>query len=359
MTNERAQHASVALSVIIPSYNSAPWLPSTLHALDVALARTSLKAEVIVVDDGSTDDTSAVLDKVRDEVRFPLAVLQQENRGRFLARWAGLQAATAPLVLLLDSRVLLTENALEHVQDTMNELPAARTWNGHVITDSSAPLVGLFWEVPTHVFWGGYLSNPTPTNLTLQNYDRLPKGTGVFIAPREVLTEACRVAWPQGDASLASDDTMLLRHIVAEHPVRIDPGFSAIYRPRTTVRGFVKHSFGRGTFFVDSFGGVSAAKNAAILAMAILPALIIGALLALIAVGAWTALLTLVIVALVVLALPAVVAAFRRCPARGVLAYFVYAAVFALPYWIGLLRGVVVHRRQLMTTHRSPSGVSA
>ena len=47
------------ISVIIPAYNVAPWLP---RCLDSILAQTHPKLEIIVVDDGSSDDTRQVME---------------------------------------------------------------------------------------------------------------------------------------------------------------------------------------------------------------------------------------------------------------------------------------------------------
>lgn len=348
------------LSVVIPSYNSAEWLPSTLEACAVALRATRWSAEVVVVDDGSTDGTADLVRGLARTFPVPLRVLEQENKGRFLARWAGLQDVRGDRVLLLDSRVLLGPTSLAHVEETVTATPAATVWNGHAITDPAAPLVGHFWEVITYSFWGGYLRRPAPVEFGLENYNDFPKGTGVFIAPRELLVQACLVAWPTGDAALASDDTKVIRHIAARVPIRLDPGFWAIYRPRGNVRDFVRHSFGRGTFLVDSFAGTSARWNATLLGLAVAPLLGVAVVGGLVAASAWTALGILVAAGLLALAAPAALAARNGCPARGVRAYLTYVLVFAAPYWAGLLRGLAAHGHLLRSTrrHLTPEGVA-
>lgn len=341
------------LSVVIPSYNSAQWLPSTLEACAVALAATSWAAEVVVVDDGSSDGTAELITSLAASYPVPLRLVRQANAGRFLARWAGLQEARADQVLLLDSRVLLGPGSLAHVQAVTAERPGATVWNGHCVTDPEAPLVGHFWEVLTHVFWGHYLGAPEPVEFGLETFNQHPKGTGVFIAPRQLLVDACQVAWPTGDAALASDDTKVIRHIAARIPIRLDPGFLAIYRPRGNVRDFVRHSFGRGTFLVDSYAGTSAGWNATLLGLAAAPVLALALLAGLVTAGAWTALGVLAAAAVLVLAAPAALAARRHCPAKGLRAYLTYVPVFAAPYWAGLLRGLTVHGHLLRSTRRN------
>ncbi|MBN1093861.1 glycosyltransferase family 2 protein [Blastococcus sp. TML/M2B] len=350
---EQSERERPDLTVVIPSYNSAEWLPSTLEACARALAATSWTAEVLVVDDGSTDGTAELITSLATTYPAALRVLRQENKGRFLARWAGLQEARAEQVLLLDSRVLLGPGSLAHVEAVTAANPRTTVWNGHCVTDPDAPLVGHFWEVLTHVFWGGYLGAPEPVEFGLETFNQHPKGTGVFIAPRALLVEACRVAWPTGDAALASDDTKLIRHIAAEVPIRLDPGFVAVYRPRGNVRDFVRHSFGRGTFLVDSYAGTSAGWNAALVGLAAAPVIGLAVLAALVGAQAWTVLGGLAVAAVLALAAPAALAARKRCPAKGLRAYLTYAPVFAVPYWAGLLRGLAVHGHLLRSTTRN------
>ncbi|SDE28013.1 Glycosyl transferase family 2 [Blastococcus fimeti] len=341
------------LSVVIPSYNSAEWLPSTLEACATALAATSWTAEILVVDDGSTDGTADLITSLAADFPVALRVLRQENKGRFLARWAGLQEARAEQVFLLDSRVLMGPGSLAHVEAVMTADPRKTVWNGHCVTDPEAPLVGHFWEVLTHVFWGSYLGAPEPVEFGLETFNQHPKGTGVFIAPRQLLVDACRVAWPTGDAALVSDDTKLIRHIAADVPVRLDPGFLAVYRPRGNVRDFVRHSFGRGTFLVDSFAGTSAGWNAALVGLAAAPVIGLALLAGLVAAQAWTVLGALAGLAVLALAAPAALAARRHCPAKGLRSYLTYVPVFVAPYWAGLLRGLAAHGHLLRSTRRN------
>lgn len=337
--------SAAALSVVIPSYNSAQWLPSTLDALAVAVREAGTDVEVIVVDDGSDDGSEGVVEALAPGFPGPLVVVRQENGGRFLARWAGLERARADLVLLLDSRVLLAPDALSYLLPQVEADPRPAGWNAHVHTDRTSPLVGRFWEVPTFVFWGGYLRSPRPYDLTPDTFDSAPKGTGAFLARRDVLVEAFRYAWPEGDAKLISDDTKILRWIAERGGIRLDPGFSAIYRPRTTVKGFVKHSFDRGTLFVDSYAGTSLVRSAVIILAALAPLVLLALLIGLLVAGAWPAAIVILVVAVLVLLAPMLPAAINRCPARAQAAYVLFLPVFIIPFWLGLARGVLVHRR--------------
>src|SRR5207253_9919703 len=86
----------VSVSLVIATFNHARFLGA---ALDSALAQTLKRVEVIVVDDGSTDETPAVLARYADRVR----VVRQPNRGLAAARNTGLAAARGTYVSFLDA----------------------------------------------------------------------------------------------------------------------------------------------------------------------------------------------------------------------------------------------------------------
>lgn len=101
---------SYEVSVVIPTYNRADLLP---HTLDSILRQTRKPAEVIVVDDGSTDNTQGVVARYRPKVRY----LRIENSGVCRARNAGVAAATAPWLAFCDSDDLWHEERLAlHLQ---------------------------------------------------------------------------------------------------------------------------------------------------------------------------------------------------------------------------------------------------
>lgn len=347
----RGAHTPV-LSVVIPSYNSAPWLPSTLEALASAIDAASAAVEVIIVDDGSTDETVEIVTALSASYSAPVRLMRQANRGRFLARWEGIAAATADTILLLDSRVLIHPDSLRHALASIVEEPSLRAWNAFVVTDERAPLVGLFWEVPTHVFWGRFLRSPRTITLTAANFDSAPKGTTMFLARKEVLVDAFQAAWPNGETKLVSDDTKVLRRIADVEGIRLDPDFSATYRPRTTLRGFVRHTFDRGTLFVDSYAGTTLVRSAALIAMVVLPVAGVVALALLLWKGVTAVAGTLIGVSVLAVVVPAIIAAVNRCSRRGLAAYLVCLPIFTIPFWAGLVRGLAIHRKNFSSSAR-------
>ncbi|MBG0717949.1 glycosyltransferase family 2 protein [Microbacterium sp. 2C] len=333
-----------SLSIVIPAFDSAPWLPSTFAALAEAITVARAEIEVIVVDDGSTDDTAGTACSLAESFPAPVSVITQPNGGRFLARFAGLEAAHARHVLFLDSRVLVDATTIRHVLAALEADGAPRAWNAYVRTDSAAPLVGLFWEVPTHVFWGRFLRSPRPFDLTPETFDQAPKGTTMFLGERDLLLDAFNATWPEGDARLVSDDTKLLRWIAAHAPIRLDPEFSATYRPRTTLASFVRHTFDRGTLFVDSYAGTTRLRSVVLVLLALAPVALLAGGALLLARGARGAVAVGLGLSAAAILAPVVLAARNRAPARGILAYVACLPVFVVPFWLGLVRGTILHR---------------
>jgi GT2 family glycosyltransferase len=97
---------SNGVSVIIPTYNRADLLG---RAIKSALEQTITPAEVIVVDDGSTDNTAAVVQAFGNRVRY----MRVPNGGVSRARNAGIAAATGDWVALLDSDDIWEPSKLE------------------------------------------------------------------------------------------------------------------------------------------------------------------------------------------------------------------------------------------------------
>lgn len=105
------------VAVIIPVYNTQATLA---RCIDSVLAQTMPASEIIIVDDGSPDDAAAIaLDYAS---RYPtIRVVRQDNRGLAEARRTGINHATAPLVMHLDSDDTLPPDAIEFLYGKLTE----------------------------------------------------------------------------------------------------------------------------------------------------------------------------------------------------------------------------------------------
>jgi glycosyltransferase involved in cell wall biosynthesis len=86
-----------AVSVIIPTFNRAL---KTARAISSVLHQRFTDMEIVVVDDGSSDQTESMLHRFKDRIRY---VVHENNRGVSAARNTGIEASTAPLIAFLDS----------------------------------------------------------------------------------------------------------------------------------------------------------------------------------------------------------------------------------------------------------------
>jgi glycosyltransferase involved in cell wall biosynthesis len=113
---------SPAISVVIPCYNGAKYLRETL---DSAVAQTLPPLEVIVVDDGSTDDSAAIAESYGPPVR----VIRQSNQGESVARNRAISEAKGEWVAFLDADDLwLPEKLAEQAKLMTPAVGAVCSW---------------------------------------------------------------------------------------------------------------------------------------------------------------------------------------------------------------------------------------
>lgn len=122
-------------SVVIPAFN-AGWIVG--EAIASALRQTAPPLEVIVVDDGSTDDTAARVGALRDE---RVRLLRQTNRGSAAARNAGIRAARGEVVALLDADDVWPDDKLAAQLRLLDGPPAADLVTGatQMLNATAAP----------------------------------------------------------------------------------------------------------------------------------------------------------------------------------------------------------------------------
>ncbi len=113
------------ISVVIPSYNRAEFVAQTVQSV---LAQSFESFEVIVVDDGSTDDTLAHLAAFRDLPNF--RYFYQPNNGRSSARNHGMTRARGEYLMFLDSDDLLAPDALANLWRAAERFPASEVVAG-------------------------------------------------------------------------------------------------------------------------------------------------------------------------------------------------------------------------------------
>lgn len=97
------------VSVIIPVYNTAPYLNESVGSI---IRQTLYDIEIIIVNDGSTDESGKIIDQIAAE-DSRIQVYNQPNQGQSVARNEGLKHATGDYIYFMDSDDVLQQNALE------------------------------------------------------------------------------------------------------------------------------------------------------------------------------------------------------------------------------------------------------
>lgn len=129
------------VSVLINNFNYGRFLGS---CIDSALAQTYTNVEIIVVDDGSTDDSVEVLEGYREYV----SIVRQANGGQGAAYNSGYARSCGEVVIFLDADDVLTPGVLAQVVAAFSDDAVAKVqWRLQVIDDRDQPSGGVFPDV--------------------------------------------------------------------------------------------------------------------------------------------------------------------------------------------------------------------
>ncbi len=247
----RFQDTSPTLDIVIPAYNACDWLPSCIERVKRSADFAGINlSKIIVVDDGSTDGTAEVLNRT---YAGQVLVHSQENQGRFIARETGASLATSEYILFLDSRVWIDETALSYVLPYLRD-EDSQVWTCDVTVNLTDNPIARFWFVIERIFWNHYYKEPRSMKITTINFDLVPKGTGALLIPRSLFLTACkefRASHGLSNLKKINDDTAVLRQIVRETPIMIDPNYKCTYFARTSIRSFLRHANHRGSVLID------------------------------------------------------------------------------------------------------------
>ncbi len=164
---------SYPVTVFTPTYNRAYILGDLYHSLQ---RQTCMDFEWLIVDDGSADDTKALVASWQGEENpFPIRYIYQENGGKCRAINRGLKEADGRLFFTVDSDDYLTDDAIEKVIRWDGELPKDGHFCGYVGNRGITPT-----QTPNRLFPGGYLDGTA-----LDRYDQVD-GERAFVFYTEI-----------------------------------------------------------------------------------------------------------------------------------------------------------------------------
>ena len=104
------------ISVVVPLYNEAESLPELAEWIDRVVAREGLTCELIFVDDGSSDDSWAVIGSLKEKYPYVKGICFMRNYGKSAALYCGFAEARGEIVFTMDA----------DLQDSPDEIPEMR-----------------------------------------------------------------------------------------------------------------------------------------------------------------------------------------------------------------------------------------
>jgi glycosyltransferase involved in cell wall biosynthesis len=234
--------AGFTVSIVIVTYNRCQWLA---EALKSALAQRRPATEILVIDDGSTDDTEAVVHAFADQCIRYLKI--EKNQGRPRARNTGVREAVGDYILWLDDDDLLSADTLQHYAAALGENPRFNLMYGKLqyFDGSSGADRRLFdppdWtRQPTHflngLLFGCVVPNPgtlvkkslytqageyDPGYLRAQDYEFWTR-VARFAIPKKVDAVVCRYRVHDGNISHGgsidtSYESIIMRRLLQRH----------------------------------------------------------------------------------------------------------------------------------------------
>lgn len=167
------------VSIIIPVYNAAAFIEKTLSS---AIQQTWPNKEIIIIDDGSTDDSLTI---VRQFESMSVKIYTQKNQGASAARNHGLQLAKGRYIQFLDADDLLSSNKVEAQMELLADYPGYIGLCGTVhFKDSTNPLSYLL----KHEWFSDGSDNPVDFLIKLYGGPLIGPEYGGMIQPNAWLT---------------------------------------------------------------------------------------------------------------------------------------------------------------------------
>ena len=217
------------VSVVIPAYNAAAFV---VDAISAALKQSYSSIEVIVVDDGSTDETGSRVNSYRDP---RLKYVSQENQGQSAAINRGVSKAQGQYIKLLDADDWITPEHIACQVEALNgrdDAVASCRW-GYFVTDFKCPSV-------RHELTNANYDDPLQWIVDSLTRDEGMMGGWMWLIPRQIWD---KVGGYDPRLSLNNDFHFSIATLLAANAVCYAK--DAVYSYRKGVSGALSSSYGR------------------------------------------------------------------------------------------------------------------
>lgn len=216
-------------SVVVPAYNYAHTLSRAVCSVLPQLDATA--AELLVIDDGSTDDTRAVLDNLRVQAGSKMRVIHKENGGPASARNLGIAQTRGRFLLFLDADDELMPDALQRLAEHVDQNPETRM------------VIGEHCSVSADGHQRRHSVRPLPTSAYARVHAYLLKKTialsnGACAMDREVFTPG---NYPE--ALRSTEDIPVFAQVLARYPCSVlHHPLALIHKHDTSLRHNLTHA---------------------------------------------------------------------------------------------------------------------
>lgn len=222
LNDTKSNYESDLVSVIIPTYNRVELL---VQAIESARRQTWPKLQIIVVDDGSTDDTRAMIENMPD-----VHYIWQQNKGQAAARNAGLREAHGEYICTLDSDDLWFPHFLEESVLALKELDLDFVFSNWFRQNKDGSRIRSYFETD-FPWWNQSVSERSKWRLigseTIREYIQFKccAPSSAFVFKRELVLDG----WQE--SVKITDDWALLQDIIIAKPCRV-----GVFMPRSWVK---------------------------------------------------------------------------------------------------------------------------
>lgn len=170
-------------SVIIPLYNKALYIKK---AIDSVLSQSYKDYEIVVVDDGSKDESAMIAEEALKHSTVSYKMIRQSNAGVSTARNNGVVASSGDYICFLDADDWWAPSFLEEIQDLINDCPDAGIYGtGYTIVNETGNRTRVAPVGVKQGFYKGYINYCQVYAKTLA----MPLWTGAVCIPRAIFDE--------------------------------------------------------------------------------------------------------------------------------------------------------------------------
>lgn len=230
--------AEPVLSIVIPAYNYAATLPRAVESVLVQIG--DVPAELIVIDDGSTDETPQVLGTLLEAHPNGFRAIRKENGGLSSVRNRGIREARGQYLIFLDADDELAPGALDAIMQHLQQHPQTRmAIGGHV---------GVWPDGKRREHIPGSLPEDPLQRLRAYLLDkRLGLSNGACVMHREVFE---RGNYPE--AFRSAEDIPVFAQVLANYPCSlIEQPLALIHKHDDSLRHQFSHAKAGGLALVD------------------------------------------------------------------------------------------------------------